>query len=144
MTATHGYNKMLELMGTDALEWADSNGWTVMLLDNAYIFDATHEFIDDVSAHQVTGTGYTAGGQVLTGVSESFVDPWRVFTCDTPAWATSTITAQFAVFYKNTGTPATSPLLMIIDAEGDVVSTATTFSVPIDINGLFRTGFTAP
>ena len=37
-----------------------------MLLTNSHSNDPdTQEFIDDVSANQVSGTGYTAGGQLL-------------------------------------------------------------------------------
>lgn len=136
-----GYTKALELLATDDLDWANSNGWTCMLLDNTYTFDATHEFVDDVSASEVAGTGYSAGGVALTGMSRALVGLVRVFDCDDPSWAASTITAQFAVFYKDTGTPSTSPLLMAIDAEADVASAGTTFSVPINTGGLFRLGF---
>lgn len=144
MTQNLPYTKALELLATDDLDWANSNGWKCMLLDNTYVYDAAHDFVTDVSASQVVGTGYTAGGQALTGMTRNYVAPYRVFDCDDPAWPTSTLTAQFAVFYKDTGTPATSPLLMAIDAEGDVSSLATTFTVPINSNGLARLGFVSP
>lgn len=138
-----GYTKALELLATDALAWANSNGWKCMLLDNTYVYDAAHDFVNDVSASQVVGTGYSAGGVALTSMTRAYSAPNRVFDCADPSWAASTITAQFAVFYKDTGTPSTSPLLMAIDAEADVSSAGTTFSVPINPGGLFRLGFAA-
>lgn len=142
MTQTLGYKSLHTLIGADDLEWADSNGWSCMLLDNTYVFSDAHDFVADVVGDEVAGTGYTAGGQVLTGLSKAWDGDWYKYTCDSPEWAASTITARYAVFYKDTGSDATSPLLLVIDQEADVASAASLFSVPIDADGLFRTGFT--
>lgn len=37
----------------------------VMLLTSSYTPDLDHDFVDDVSANEVSGTGYTAGGATL-------------------------------------------------------------------------------
>lgn len=41
----------------------------LMLLSSAYTPDAEHEVLASVSGSQITGTGYTAGGHALTGVT---------------------------------------------------------------------------
>lgn len=45
-------------------------------------------------------------------------------------WAASTITARYGVIYKDTGTPATSPLIALIDPGGNVTSSGGNFDVP--------------
>jgi hypothetical protein len=55
-----------------------------------------------------------------------------------PAWAASTITARYAVYYKDTGTPATSPLLSLVDFESDQSSVSGTFTIVQSANGILR------
>lgn len=90
----------------------------VALLDNTFTPDLdTQEFFADVSADEVVGAGYVAGGATLTGKAISY-DPATntvKFDADDPEWNPSTITARYAVVYKSTGTGSTSPLLSIVD-----------------------------
>jgi hypothetical protein len=50
-------------------------------------------------------------------------------TLGAASWSTSTITAYGAVYYKDTGTPSTSPVIAFIDFGGAIASTAGTFSL---------------
>jgi len=136
------YPSFLNLFATDDLDWANGNGWKCMLLTSAYTYDETHDFINDLSGSQVaSGGGYTTGGATLANLTKTYLAPWRVFSCDAPAWTASTITARYAAFYKDTGTPSTSPVALVIDAEEDRASVSSTFSVPINPDGLFRLAF---
>lgn len=96
---------------------------------------STHDFFDDVT-NEVTGTGYTAGGATLA--SKTAATSSLVLTLDAadPSWATSTITARYAIVYKSTGTASTSPLISYIDFGADVVSTGGTFTITLDALGL--------
>ena len=48
---------------------------------------------------EITGTGYTAGGQLLTGATVTQVGNTVILTFDDPSWAASVITADACVIY---------------------------------------------
>ena len=91
--------------------------------------------------NEVTGTGYTAGGVTLTGVTLTYDGASNTLKLDSndPAWASSTITAKFAVFYDATpSTDATRPLIAYVDLDGNISSTNSTFTVQLDANGIYN------
>ena len=121
----------------------DADSFKVMLVDNTYrgLSDATkkgHDFINDVSGNEIAGTGYTAGGLALSGASiaSDGADGYKV-TFTNPAWNSSTIQAYGAVWYKDTGTPSTSPVMFFSDFGGAITSTNGTFTITIPGGGLF-------
>ena len=119
----------------------DTDTIKVMLLDSNHSNNAdTQEFIDDVSANEVSGTGYTAGGATLANkaVTQDNTDDEGVFDADDVSWAASSITARYAVIYKDTGTPATSPIIAIIDFGEDKVSTSGAFTINWDAEGILN------
>jgi len=86
----------------------------VALLADTYVPDIdTQEFWSDVVAHEVSGSGYTAGGQTLSGkaLAVDTVNDRSVFTADDVEWAGATLTARFLAVYKDTGVAGTSELL---------------------------------
>lgn len=103
----------------------------VMLCTAAYIPDQdTHRYRSAVT-DEVVGTGYTAGGKEVTGRLSSY-DPVtnRVsLSCDSVSWADSTITARHAVWYLDSGTAASSPLLVVWTFSADAVSSAGPFGL---------------
>jgi hypothetical protein len=91
----------------------------------------THDFFNDVSAFEVSGTGYTAGGKTLTSVVVS-VDPTNnraSVDADDVTWTTSTMTFRYAVIYKSTGTPSTSPLVKMIDLGAEQNTSGTDYTI---------------
>jgi hypothetical protein len=111
------------------------------LLDNTHVIDQdTHNFFDDVSGDEVVGTGYVAGGETLANqaVTQDNTDNEGVFDADNVVWGTSTITAQFAVLYKSTGTASTSPLMCIWDFGSDKSSSGGDFTVAFDTEGIIN------
>lgn len=121
----------------------DTDTVKVMLLDDNHTQDAdNHEFIDDVSANEVSGTGYTAGGATLGSktVTQDNTDDEGVFDAADTTWATSTITARYAAIYKDTGTPATSPIIAIIDFGEDKVSSGGDFTIQWATEGVLNLG----
>ena len=130
------FNKLIDLDG-DALKCA--------LLTSSYTpSQDTHDFFDDVVANEITGTGYTAGGATLAGVTAAasqytaLTNVWAFDANDT-SWTTSTITARYAVVYDSTpGTNATRPLLFYVDFGADVSSTAGTFQITWASGGLAK------
>ena len=111
----------------------------VMLLTSTHVTDIDLDvFIDDVSANEVSGTGYTAGGQALTtkAVTQDNTNDLGKFDADDVTWATATITARFAVIYKDTGTASTSPIVNIVDFGADRTSTGVDFVINWNANGI--------
>lgn len=118
----------------------DSDTIKVMLCTSAYTPDQdAHQYKNSVT-NEVTGTGYTAGGATLTSPAVTYTGATNVFAFDAAdaSWATSTITARYAVIYDATpATDATRPLLAYVDFGSDVSTTGGTFSITWDAAGLF-------
>jgi hypothetical protein len=83
------------------------------------------------TSNEVVGTGYTAGGNTLTGAvvtlsgTTAFVD----FTDTT--WATATITARGALIYNSS---QANKAIAVLDFGGDKTSTAGNFTVQFPAN----------
>lgn len=110
---------------TGAIDF-DTDDFKVMLVTSSYTpdFDA-HEFRDDVT-NEITGTGYTAGGEEVT-VTVGAIDTGnnRVdVTLGGAEWDNSTITARGAVYYKSRGGASSADeLIAYIDFGADVSTT---------------------
>ncbi len=133
-------NKFKELLMEGGIDLT-SDTVKVMLLTDSHTTDIdAHEYIDDVSANEVSGTGYTAGGATLASktVTKDNTDDEGVFDAADITWSTSTLTARYAVVYKDTGDPATSPIFNIIDFGSNQISTAGDFTVQWGTEGILN------
>ena len=75
----------------------------------------THRYFSELTG-EISGTGYTAGGVTLTGKTLTPGTGTVVLDCDNPSWANMTATGiQYVVFYRDTGTPSSSPLISYFD-----------------------------
>jgi hypothetical protein len=113
----------------------------VMLLTSSYTPNIdTNLVISDISANEITGAGYTAGGSEITGktVTQDDTDNEGVFDGDDVNWSTSTITARYAVIYKDSGTPSTSPLFAYVDFGADKSSLNENFIVSWATEGILN------
>ena len=120
----------------------DTDTIKVMLVTSTYTPDQDlHEFIDDVT-NEVSGTGYVAGGETLANktVTQDNTDNEGVFDADDVTLSSSTITARAAVIYKDTGTPATSPLVAYIDFTEDKSSSNGDFTIQWNAEGIVNLG----
>ncbi len=130
------------LKGEFDFETGSGQTFKVMLVTSSYTFDETardgHDFIDDVSTNEVSGTGYTAGGETIANVNITQDDTLNktIVDGDDVSWASSTITARGAVIYKDTGTPGTSPVIRYIDFTTDQSSSNTEFKITWSANGV--------
>jgi hypothetical protein len=96
----------------------------VMLTTSAYAPNqATHTKRSDVTS-EVSGTGYTAGGQVIVPTfTKDTTNHKNIVTFPQVTWPSSTITARCAVYYKHRGGAATADELVAVDDfGGDVVT----------------------
>lgn len=104
----------------------------VMLTTSAYTPDQdTHTKRSDVT-NEVTGTGYTAGGQAIVPVLTKNTTLNRLeWVFPQVTWPASTIAgARRAVYYKSRGGLATADELVCIDDFGaDVSTTAGTLTL---------------
>jgi hypothetical protein len=110
----------------------DADDIRVALLTNSYTPDRTaDEFWDDVSANEVSGAGYTTDGELLTTkvIAVDGTGHFGVLTADDITWASSTLTAHYAVVYKDSGTPSTSPLVGYIDFASDESTVSADFKL---------------
>lgn len=111
----------------------------VALLVTGYTPDQdAHEYWDDVSASEVTGSGYTAGGDTLAGKGLTYDAPSNTIKLDgtDTTWSASTITAYYAVVYVDTGTPATSALICYVDFGQDEISSNGDFKITWHVDGI--------
>ena len=114
----------------------NSDTLKVMLCTSSYTPDQdTHDYKSDVT-NEVVGTGYTAGGATLANVAVTYDAGSNTikFDADDTSWASSTITARYAVVYDDTATD--DPLLLYVDFGADVVSTAGTFLITWNASGI--------
>lgn len=116
----------------------DTDTIKVMLCTSSYTPNIdTHEDRADVT-NEITGTGYTAGGETLanTSVSVDTTDDEGVFDADDVTWSTATITARYAVVYKSTGVSANDLLIAYIDFGSDQSSSASNFTLQWNAEGI--------
>lgn len=103
----------------------------------------THDFWDDASASEVSGTGYTAGGNVMANGAASVDGSGNVTVdLDDPAtWSQNGAgfsNGRRAVIYHDTGTGSTSRLIGYSNDFGaDKGNVDGDFSVTVNASGLF-------
>lgn len=110
----------------------DTDTFYVMLTTSSYTEDFdTHNRRDDVT-NEVSGTGYTAGGQSVTVTVNAYdtTNNRQEITLGGATWAASTITARKAIYYKRRGGASSADeVIGVNDFGSDVTSTAGTFTL---------------
>lgn len=100
----------------------DTNTLKIMLCSSSYSPDAATHACKNSVTNEVTGTGYTAGGETLTGASVTLSGGTVTFDANDVTWFESVggfSNARYAVIYKDTGTDTTSTLFAYIDLISD-------------------------
>jgi hypothetical protein len=135
------YGQFLSQALNKEIDW-DSDTIKVALLTNGYTPDQdAHNYFDDVVASEVTGTGYTAGGNTLANKTNSYNSSTNVIVLDADdtTWSSSTITARYAVIYDaSPATNATRPLIGYVDFGADQSSSNGNFTITWDATGIVR------
>ncbi len=114
----------------------------IALVTAAYAPDKeAHEFYAHIT-NEVSGTGYTAGGQTLENITLAQDDQndRAILDADNLAWSVASFTARAAVIYKDTGSAATSPLLAYIDFEEDLEAAGEDFLLQWHEDGILALG----
>ena len=105
--------------------------FNMALYTNSASFDASTTAY--TATNEVSGTGYSAGGQALTNVDPTTSGTTAFTDFADETWTTATITARGALIYNttpNTGSIAvTNPAVVVLDFGSDKTSTAGDFTV---------------
>lgn len=128
--ATLIYTSFFEDLARGAID-LDTDTFKVLLTTSTYTENKdTHTKRSDVT-NEVTGTGYTAGGNTATiTITKDTANDRLDVTLGGTTWPTSTITARKAVYYKSRGGASSADeLVAVIDNGSDVTSTGATFTL---------------
>lgn len=138
------YGTAVEKIARNTLD-LDTHTFRIVLLTNAYTPNQnTHGTWADMSAAQVSGTGYTANGRLVTQ-SVSRTNLVVTFDTDDHSWPSSTLTAKYAAIVRDAnadGTLAsTDDLLCFCDLETGsgtgVSTTSAALTITMNASGLF-------
>ncbi len=97
----------------------------IALYDNSASFTAATTAY--TATDEVTGTGYTAGGNTLTRIDPTSSGTTAFTDFADTTWSSSTITARGALIYNDTA--AGNPAVVVLDFGADKTSTNGDFTV---------------
>lgn len=124
----------------DSLE-AEDNKVLMVTDSHAPNFD-THDFRADVD-NEVSGTGYTSGGQAYTATELTISSGTLVYDFADVSWTSSTIAnAMAAIYYRDTASAATDELYFLHDFVTAASTTNGTFTIQIHATGAFILDYT--
>jgi hypothetical protein len=139
MTApTLWYVNGLKSMASAGLGLTSVSGTVkMMFLSSAYVVDQdNHDFLNDVNANEVTGTGVSAGGVTLSSVTLTVDGATNTVKISAANITGISLSACYGVVHVSTGTASTSPLYLIVDfSEGTGVNVTIT-GVTWNTNGI--------
>lgn len=124
------FNRALEQWAKGTIDF-DTDTFKVMLTTSSYSENKdTHDYRDDVT-NEVTGTGYTAGGNTVTVTVTLDTANDRVdISLGGTTWTTSTITARKAVYCKSRGGASSADeIIAVNDFGSDVITSGGTFTL---------------
>jgi hypothetical protein len=124
------YNSAIDDMARGAIDW-DTDSFKVMLVTSSYSADKDAHLKRSSVTNEVTGTGYTAGG-VATActVTKDTANDKVTIVFAAVSWASSSITARGAVYYKSRGGLSSADELVAYNDFGSNITTSNgTFSL---------------
>jgi hypothetical protein len=122
------YNQIALKMGSAVVNFS-TDTLKVMLTTSTYVPNVdTHTVKADVT-NEISGTGYTAGGATLTGVTWTYdsTNHRSVLFANPTVWTTATFTARYAVVYDSTATG--NPLICYVDFGANQSPAAVDFTI---------------
>jgi len=137
------YNMFKKLLLDGSIDFANDTFKMILLPDTHTPDIDADEYYDDVSGDELTTAGgYTAGGATLAGkaVTVDDTDDEGVFDCTDISWTAdgTGFTCRYAILYKDTGDPATSPLIAYWDFGVNQNPVSMTFSLVVNVEGLIN------
>lgn len=103
----------------------------------------THNFRDDIAA-EVTGTGYTAGGNVITSTELTLASGVLTYDAADVSWAASTISNAMAGvgYFARGGASSADELVFLSDFVTAASSSSGTFTIQWNASGIFTVDYT--
>lgn len=127
----------------------DTDTIKVMLVDDTYVFDAAHNFVSDVVADEVSGSGYTggfagAGRKTLGSKAFSEDDANSRAEFDSSAdmtWTSISVgTVGGAILIREVTNDADSVVLAFMDFDPDVVTNGGNMTIQWNAEGILQIG----
>jgi len=115
----------IHAFGTTVVRGATTaDTFEIALFTDSATLDATTTAYS--TSNEVTGTGYTAGGNTLTTVAPTSSGTTAFLDFNDTTWSTATITARGALIYNST---QSDKAVAVIDFGADKTSTAGDFTI---------------
>jgi len=134
-----------QLIDTLGLSLESETALSVAMIEDTATPDFTaHDFWSDLESNEVSGTGYSAGGETLTGTELTLSSGVLTYDATDVAWTSSTIPdAMAAVGYFDRGGATTADELMFLsDFVSAASSSSGTFTIQWSGTGIFTVDFT--
>jgi len=120
----------------------DTDTVNVALLTTGYTPDIdADQYWTDVSASEVVGAGYTASGAAIANISATMdaTNDLAYIDGDDSEWTSATLAdLRYAVLWKATTDPATSPLIGYVNFGADKTLTDGTFTITWATAGIMK------
>ena len=145
ITASGVYGLSLEKALIDTLgeSWEAEDNKVLLVSDSETPDFTADDFRNDVTANEVTGTNWSAGGVALTGTEITLSSGVLTFDATDVSVASTTITSAMAsVLYTNVGADTTDQLVMLHDFVTAVSTSNGTFAIAWNASGLMTLDFT--
>ena len=113
------------MTGTHNFTASTGNTFRIALYTSSATMSATTTAYS--STNEVSGTNYTATGNVLTNISPTTSSTTAFTDFSDTTWSTATITARGALIYNDTASG--DPAVCVLDFGGDKTSTAGDFTI---------------
>jgi hypothetical protein len=107
----------------------DTDTFKIALYTSAANLDASTTVY--TTSNEVTGTGYTAGGNTLTGATVTLTGTTAFVDFSDTSWSTATITARGALIYNSS---KSDKAIAVLDFGSDKTSTGGTFTIQFPVN----------
>lgn len=124
------YNSFFEDLARGAID-LDTDTFKVLATTSTYTENKdTHTKRSDVT-NEITGTGYTAGGNTITfTITKDTANDRLDVTLTGTTWPSSTLTARKFVYYKSRGGASSADeLIAVIDNGSDVTTSSGTLTL---------------
>ena len=131
--ASAEYNRFKYNLATKNIDW-ESDTIKIMIVSTSYTFAATHNQKSEIVAYEIRGTGYTAGGKVLTSKTVTQGATTKLDAADA-TWTSLTASSMGgAIVYDDD--LANDDLICYIDFGEAKASTATDFTINFGASGV--------
>jgi hypothetical protein len=130
------------LIDTLGQSWEAETHKVGLISDSATPNFTTMDFWDDLSANEVTGTGWSAGGVALTTTEITLSGDVLTFDAADVSASTTTLTGAMAAVFKTTvGSSATDQLILLSDFVTAVNTSAGTFGIQWHATGIMTLSY---